>query len=237
MEHALEHLELCLDGAIHGFIAAVGHLYAVVRIVNLLDSRLVCLGLRQLRLDPCAELLVRCRCASLTILGPEAENSFLRNLRQPRVLKHAVVVPFHSIRLIKFVILIAVREDQDCVPRVQILDRGLADAQNRLLGNGWPSPALEEHDSQGEWLRLRVRALIEPSHPVGGGNARVVQARGVNEVEVGQLAARRVLRDSLDFSCCVEYALLPGQPVQRRGLAVADGAQHHHSWLEWVRCT
>ena len=176
-----------------------------------------------------------CRFASLASLALEAENPVLRDLRQSRVLEHAVVVPLHAILLIEFVVLIAVREDENRVARVQVLNRRLADTQNGLLCNGWPGAALEEHDSQSEWLRLRIGALVEPSHPIGGGNARVVQTWRVNEVEVGQLFARGVLSDSLDLPCGMEHAILPSQPVQHRRLAVTDGSQHYRSWFCWVR--
>ena len=206
---------------------------AIVLIINVLDSWLILLCPRQRLGDECVELFMACGCASLAGLALEAENPVLRDLWQPRVLEHAVIVPFDSILRIKFVVLIAVREDQDRVQGFKVLDRSLADAQNGLLSHGWPSPALEQHDSQSKWLRLRI--LVKPSHPVGGGNARVVQARGVNQVKVSQLFARRLLSDSLDFPCGVEHAILPSQPVQHRRLAVTDGSQHHHSWFCRVR--
>ena len=90
------------------------------------------------------------------------------------------------------------RENENGVERGQVVDRILADAQHILVINGRPIAALEQHDAKGEGLGLHMRTGVEPLHPVDRGNARVVQAWSVDQIEVLQLVADGILRDPFD---------------------------------------
>ena len=66
------------------------------------------------------------------------------------------------------------REDQDNVLGVEILNRGLADGQNILVTGCWPQAGFEEQNTESKTLWLRTFARVEPLHPVCGGNSNVI---------------------------------------------------------------
>ena len=96
------------------------------------------------------------------------------------------------------------RKDEHRVERGQVANGILADSHYILVIDGRPIAAFEQDDAKGEWLRLHMLIAVEPLHPVDRGNARVIQARSVNQIEALQLVADGVLSDSLDLSASLE---------------------------------
>ena len=120
------------------------------------------------------------RRATLTIAALEQEDPFAPDLRQLHAFKHAIVVPLLGVFFVKLVILVAMREDEDAVLRVNVSNRCPPDRQNVLVATVRSDARLEDEEGQGEGLGLRIGAAVEPLHPVGRGNAAVVQTGRVD---------------------------------------------------------
>ena len=163
---------------------------------------------------------MRGRRATLASFGLEQKDAVTPDLGQSHSFEHTIVVPLLGVLHVKFFILVAVREDEDAVLRVDVCNGRPPDGQNVLVATVWPYARLEDKKGQGEWLGPRRIAFIEPGDPVGRGDARVIQPRCVNQVEVEQLVAARILGHAFHRSRRVEKVVVPRQPVKERRLAV-----------------
>ena len=168
-----------LQSGYQTIVAALHGKFDILRVVHLLDRTFLAWW-RQIIHDPLREFLVGGRRATLTISGLEQEDPVASDLRQPHAFKHAIVVPLLGVFHVKLVILVAMREDEDAVLRVDVGNRCPPDRQNVLVATVRSDARLEDEEGQGEGLGLRIGAAVEPLYPVGGGNARVVQTGRVD---------------------------------------------------------
>ena len=196
-------LELSICRILHRLILGVPCFFNVLLVVDGLNF---CpfLDRRHLRDYPLLDFIVSGLSASLASFAPIQEDAAFIKCWQFGIGEQTFVVPFQSKLFIHICIFIAVRKDEHRVERGQVANGILADSHYILVIDGRPIAAFEQDDAKGEWLRLHMLIAVEPLHPVDRGDARVIQARSVNQIEALQLVADGVLSDSLDLSASLE---------------------------------